>query len=127
MQDTTHETLITRTALDDGQRMAVPARLFGVMFTTRVEPYVFGIARSLSADYAGGYWEFYSLSSGGFYMAPSGEEHYGVRCGNVSVRQTRLDGRWRDQYVVDGCQRCGSRSAMRLAGCVGSRSSTSRR
>jgi hypothetical protein len=52
------------------------------MFTARVEPYVFGIARTLSEDYDGGYWDFYALSSGGLYMAPAGNERYGVRCGN---------------------------------------------
>ena len=82
MNDTAQETPITATPLDDAQRMSVPAALFGVMFTTRVEPYVFGIARSLSANYAGGYWEFYALSSGGFYMAPAGDDRYSVRCGN---------------------------------------------
>ena len=82
MQDTTEETRITRAELDDGQRTALPARLFGAMFTTRVEPYVFGIARALSPDYDGGYWEFYALSNGGFYMAPAGDERYQVRCEN---------------------------------------------
>lgn len=82
MNDTTQETRITRALLDDDQRMNMPARLFGAMFTARVEPYVFGIARTLSEDYTGGYWEFYALSSGGFYMAPHDDERYGVRCGN---------------------------------------------
>ncbi len=45
----------------------------------------------------------------------------------MSARRTRLDGRQRGQCVLAGCQRCGSNSAMRLAGCVGNRSSTSRR
>ena len=82
MQDATQEARITRTLLDDGRRMAVPARLFGVHFATRVEPFVFGIARTLSKDYDGGFWEFYALSNGGFYMAPSDEEFFHVRCEN---------------------------------------------
>lgn len=82
MQDTTQETRITRALLDDAQRMSVPAGLFGAMFTARVEPYVFGLARTLSEQYDGGYWDFYALSSGGFYMAPAGEERFNVRCGN---------------------------------------------
>lgn len=82
MNETTQETSITRTTLDDGQRMAVPARLFGVHFPTRVEPFVFGLARTLSKDYDGGLWEFYALSNGGFYLAPSGEHRFAVRCGN---------------------------------------------
>ena len=82
MSDTTEETPITATALDDAQRMSVPAALFGVHFATRIEPYVFGIARTLSEDYDGGYWDFYALSSGGFYMAPAGDERFNVRCEN---------------------------------------------
>ena len=82
MHESTEETLITRAELDDDQRLTVPARLFGVMFTTRVEPYVFGIARQLSPDYDGGYWEFYGLGNGAFYMAPAGDEVFRVRCEN---------------------------------------------
>ena len=82
MNDTAQETPITATPLADAQRMSVPAALFGVMFTTRVEPYVFGIARALSEDYTGGYWEFYALSNGGFYLAPASDERYEVRCEN---------------------------------------------
>ena len=69
----------------------MPARLFGVMFTTRVEPYVFGIARTLSPDYDGGYWEFYALSSGGFYMAPAVDEVFRVRCGNAYEGEMSAD------------------------------------
>ena len=44
----------------------------------------------------------------------------------VCVRRTRLDdGRVDQLAVVAGCQWCGSNSWTRLAGCVGSRSSTS--
>ena len=82
MNDTTQEARITGAVLDDDQRVSVPAALFGVHFAARVEPYVFGIARTLSEDYTGGYWEFYALGSGGFYMAPAGEHRFAVRCGN---------------------------------------------
>lgn len=82
MNDTTEEAHIARALLDDEHRVSVPAALFGAMFPTRVEPYVFGIARTLSEDYGGGYWDMYSLSNGGFYLAPSGEHRFAVRCGN---------------------------------------------
>jgi hypothetical protein len=82
MQDTNQEVGVTRALLDDARRLSVPAGLFGVHFATRVEPLVFGTARTLSPDYGGGYWEFYALGNGGFYMAPAGGERYGVRCAN---------------------------------------------
>ncbi len=43
----------------------------------------------------------------------------------VCVRPTHLDDGWRVQGEAMGRQRCGSSSSMRLAGCSGSRSSTS--
>jgi len=48
---------------------------------------------------------------------------------SVSVRPSHLDGRCASDVgdQVAGAQRCGSNSSMRLAGCVGSRSSTSLR
>ena len=82
MNDTTQEAPITATALDDARRVSVPAALFGAHFAARVEPYVFGIARTLSRDYDGGYWEFYALSNGAFYMAPAGDGRFNVRCEN---------------------------------------------
>jgi hypothetical protein len=51
---------------------------------------------------------------------------YAFRYYWVSVRRTRLDDGQLDQRaVLVGCQRCGSNSWTRLAGCVGKRSSTS--
>jgi transposase len=44
----------------------------------------------------------------------------------VCVRRTRLDDENGVQTDLVGCQWCGRRSAIRLAGCVGSRSRTSR-
>jgi hypothetical protein len=35
-----------------------------------VERAVFRTLEELAADYRGGYWHFYDLSNGGFYMAP---------------------------------------------------------
>ena len=43
---------------------------------------MFSLAERLSEDYHGGYWEFYTLSNGGFYMAPSGDRFYHVTCEN---------------------------------------------
>jgi hypothetical protein len=36
----------------------------------RVEDAVYAIMRKLVQHYRGGYWHFYELSNGGFYMAP---------------------------------------------------------
>ena len=74
--------IIWRDLLDDRQRMTVPAEIFGAHFPTRVEPFVFGLVRTLSEQYDGGYWEFYSLGNGGFYLAPAEHRRFAARCGN---------------------------------------------
>jgi hypothetical protein len=35
-----------------------------------VENRIYELLREFSTDYTGGYWHFYELSNGGFYMAP---------------------------------------------------------
>jgi hypothetical protein len=43
---------------------------------------VYTITERLYVDYRGGYWDFYTLSNGGFYMAPAGDRRYHVICEN---------------------------------------------
>ncbi len=66
----------------DELRLDVTAELFGVNFPLKFEPFVYGMASQLSADYDGGYWHFYSLTTSGFYMAPSSDTPYRVSCEN---------------------------------------------
>jgi hypothetical protein len=49
-----------------------------------------------------------------------------ARAAHAQLRRSRLDDGGSGQADEAGCQRCGSSSPMRLAGSVGSRSSTSR-
>jgi hypothetical protein len=57
--------------LNESERIDVPARIFGIHFPFRVEPFVFDIAGRLSEEYTGGYWLMYELGNRGFYMAPN--------------------------------------------------------
>lgn len=70
-----------KTQLNDDQRLSVPAGIFGYHFGTRIEPDVFAMASRLSPDYCGGYWEFYLLPNGGFFMAPVADHGFLV-CAN---------------------------------------------
>lgn len=65
-----------------GDRVSFTAKLFGIDFPLRLEPTVFDMAGRLAADYTGGYWQFYALSNGGFYMAPKTETIFHVTCDN---------------------------------------------
>ena len=76
-------TTVTRTLVpEDQQRLAITEKLFGMWFPLRLELFVFSFAERLSKDYTGGYWEFYKLSNGGFYMAPTGDRRYHLICEN---------------------------------------------
>lgn len=71
---------ITRTLLPEHLRSQVTANLFGAYFPLQLEPFIFSVASQLSEDYSGGYWDFYQLGNGGFYMAPhhaSGSDSHG--------------------------------------------------
>jgi hypothetical protein len=76
------QTTVTRTLVPEDQRLAITEKLFGSWFPMRIEPVVFTFAERLSNDYTGGYWHFYTLSNGGFYMAPAGDRRHHVICQN---------------------------------------------
>jgi hypothetical protein len=75
--------LVTRELVPESQRMAVTERLFGIHFPLQMEPTVFGITERMAEDYSGGYWNFFTLSNGGFYMAPSGDDVFHVTGDNM--------------------------------------------
>ncbi len=60
--------MITRTQVPEQQRLQHTARLFGQHFPLHFEPLVYAITDNIADNYHGGYWEFYSLSNGGFYI-----------------------------------------------------------
>ena len=78
----TTEATVTRTLVPENRRLAVTAELFGTWFPTRIAPVVFSLAERLSGDCKGGYWDFQTLSNGGFYIAPTGDRPYHVLCEN---------------------------------------------
>ena len=75
-------TAIAREPVKTNQRISHTAALFGVHFLMKLEPYVYSVTSGLSRDYRGGYWQFYALSNGGFYMAPDADRHFHVVCEN---------------------------------------------
>lgn len=74
--------LITRHQINEKLRIQHTADLFGILFPLSIEPTVYSFASNIATEYNGAYWEFYALSNGGFYMAPSSEESYQVSCEN---------------------------------------------
>ena len=64
-------TSVVAQRVDDSARMMALPRHFGERLLI-FEGAVYGFMRQFAADYDGGYWRFYELSNGGFYMAPDG-------------------------------------------------------
>lgn len=73
---------ISRQQVADKLRIQHTADLFGIRFPLNIEPAIYSIASNIAAEYNGAYWEFYSLSNGGFYMAPGSDQSYQVSCDN---------------------------------------------
>ena len=70
------------TLVPEEQRQTTVEKLFGLHFPMTIEPTIYAFSERLSKDYKGGYWEFYTLSNGGFYMAPSCDHTFYVECEN---------------------------------------------
>ncbi|PTB17774.1 antirestriction protein [Trinickia symbiotica] len=61
------------------RRMQILPRYFG-RYMLVAEAIVYRSLESLCQDYSGGYWDFYELSNGGFYMAPSTTHRLRLQC-----------------------------------------------
>lgn len=83
--------IVTARLVPDADRVQHTAKLFGTSFPMRLEPAVFDMAGRLAAQYHGGYWLFYALSNGGFYMAPRSDTLFAVSCENGFDGQLSAD------------------------------------
>jgi hypothetical protein len=79
--------------------MAIADRLFSMRFPLELEPVIYNITERMAEDYSGGYWDFYTLSNGGFYMAPAGDEVFHVTCDNMFEGSLSADA-----LGIVGCQ-----------------------
>jgi hypothetical protein len=70
MQTTDQAGAITATLVPEDERMGTHPRYFGARLM-RAEMLMYDWMGALCPDYSGGYWDFYALSNGGFYMAPA--------------------------------------------------------
>ncbi|MBK9440756.1 MAG: antirestriction protein [Comamonadaceae bacterium] len=66
-------------------------KLFGIKYVLQLEPTVFQFAEQLAENYDYGYWEFFMLSNGGFYMALRPDAIYNVSCENGFDGQMTAD------------------------------------
>lgn len=82
---------MTRKQVSVQKRIKLTGDLFGTYFPMQLEPFVYTITGNIAADYNGGYWEFYTLSNGGFYMAPNSDTSFKVSCENGFEGQLSSD------------------------------------
>ena len=82
MNTQTLHTTVTRELVPEDRRTMIAEHYFGIHFPLQIEPVIYGITERMAEDYSGGYWEFYTLSNGGFYMAPSTDDTFNVCCDN---------------------------------------------
>ena len=78
----TRNNINTRNLVPDNERIKLASDLFGNVFPLRLEPYIYAVASNLAKEYRGGYWQFYTLSNGGFYMSPLTDKTFAVACDN---------------------------------------------
>jgi hypothetical protein len=83
MMTQTKLNLVSRELVPEDQRMSITEKLFGLHFPMQIEPVVYGITDRMAKNYSGGYWDMYTLSNGGWYMAPSDERIFHVTCDNM--------------------------------------------
>ena len=76
------EVPLSRELVPITQRVSITARLFDIQFPLVLEPTIFAITGQLAKAYHGGYWDFFSLSTGGFYMAPDLHTRFSIVCDN---------------------------------------------
>ena len=74
--------IITKKLVIAQKRTSHTARLFGLNFPMRLEPVVYTITDRIAEDYQGGFWDFWELSNGGFYMSPRSDKRFNVSCDN---------------------------------------------
>ena len=74
--------IITKKLVTAQKRTSHTARLFGLNFPMRLEPVVYTITDRIAEDYLGGFWDFWELSNGGFYVSTRSDKYFNVCCDN---------------------------------------------
>lgn len=78
MENQLQNQIVTASLIPENERFTFLPRYFGRESFMLGEPLVYSWLGRLSEDYTGGFWNFYELSNGGFYLAPTGDTMYRI-------------------------------------------------
>jgi hypothetical protein len=77
------DAIVTATLVTgDDERLQCLPRIAGIRCTL-LENTIYDMLGMVCTDYAGGYWDFFTLSNGGFYMAPKTIKTFRLTCENM--------------------------------------------
>lgn len=74
--------IITAELVPEALRMDTADGMFGMRFPLKLEPAIYKFAEYLSSEYNSGYWDFFTLSNGGYYTAPRDDQFFHVSSEN---------------------------------------------
>lgn len=69
--------MIKATEVSEHQRLGFLPLMLGTRYLD-FENRVYGQAREFTDQYKGGYWSFYQLNNGSFYIAPAGQQRWSI-------------------------------------------------
>jgi len=75
---TAAQEITKRLVQDAEERLRLLPKVFGVKYMIKAESMIYQWMGVLCREYTGGYWDFYELSNGGFYMAPAAREVFKI-------------------------------------------------
>ncbi|MFZ2972568.1 MAG: antirestriction protein [Ferribacterium limneticum] len=78
----TRSNLVAAKIVPESKRMDTADKHFGIRYPLVVEPMIYQFATQLAPAYSGGYWNFYTISNGGFFMVPKLDESFKVTADN---------------------------------------------
>lgn len=73
---------ITASLVQEESRLAFLPTNFGLRSMMRGEALVYRWMGTLCSAYSGGYWHYYTLSNGGFYLAPRSDDRFRLQVDN---------------------------------------------
>lgn len=82
--------IVATLVADEGQRLNCLPNIAGNRCVV-LEHTIYDMLRGMTDDYDGGYWDYYSLSNGGFYMAPKTEKRFHLRCENMFEHEVNAE------------------------------------